>query len=112
MRLHPADLGSVEIRLEKNNAGTLNAYFRTETDGAKQALTQNLEQLRDSLQNAGWQIGQMEITNSSSSSTAGQHHQNNPRQSESVENYNFSRSSDKPDDLEQNSSNRLLSLLA
>jgi flagellar hook-length control protein FliK len=112
MRLHPAELGTVEIKLERNSSGTLNAYFQTETEGARAALTNNLDQLRDSLQNAGWQIGQMEITNGSLSSTADHHRENRSRQSESVENYNFSRSSETPDDLEQNNSNRLLSLLA
>ncbi|MEP6901840.1 MAG: flagellar hook-length control protein FliK [Actinomycetota bacterium] len=112
MRLHPAELGTVEIILERNSSGTLNACFQTETEGARQALTKNLDQLRDSLQNAGWQIGRMEITNGSLSSTADGHRENPSRQSESVENYNFSRSSETPDDLEQNNSNRLLSLLA
>jgi len=112
LRLHPAELGAVEIKLERNNSGTLNAYFQTETDGARAALSQNLEQLRDSLQNAGFQIGQLEITNGSNSSTANQHRENHSRHSETVENYNFSRSSETPDDLESNASNRLLSLLA
>ncbi len=112
MRLHPAELGTVEIKLERNSSGTLNAYFQTETEGAREALTNNLDQLRDSLQNAGWQIGQMEITYGSLSSTANQHRENASRQSESVENHNLDRSSEKPDDSDQNSSNRLLSLLA
>ncbi len=112
MRLHPAELGTIEIKLERNDSGTLNAYFKTETDGARAALTSNLEQLRETLQNAGWQIGQMEITNSPTASTANQHRENNQRQSESVENYNFSRSSETPDELEPAASNRLLSLLA
>jgi hypothetical protein len=112
LRLHPAELGTVEIRLEKNSSGTLNAYFQTETEGARQALTQNLDQLRDSLQNAGWQVGQMEISNGANSSTANQHRESNSRQSDGLENFNFGRSSDKPDAVEENSSNRLLSLLA
>jgi hypothetical protein len=112
MRLHPAELGTIEIKLERNNAGTLNAFFKTETEGARTALTNNLEQLRDSLQNAGWQIGQMEITSGSFSSTAEQHREKHSRQTESAADPNFSRSSEQPDDMEQNSSNRLLSLLA
>lgn len=112
LRLHPAELGTIEIKLERNSSGMLNAFFQTDTDGARQVLTNSLEQLRDSLQNAGWQIGQLEITNGSNSSTANQHRENNSRQFESVGNYDFNRSSEKPDDLERNSSNRLLSLLA
>jgi hypothetical protein len=68
MRLHPAELGTVEIRLEKNDSGVLEAHFRTDTDSAKHFLTQGLAQLRDALQNAGWQVGKMEISSSSFSS--------------------------------------------
>ena len=68
MRLHPAELGTVEIRLEKNDSGVLEAHFNTDTDSAKHFLTRGLAQLRDALQNAGWQVGKMEISSSSFSS--------------------------------------------
>lgn len=112
MRLHPAELGAVEITIEKSNSGALNAYFQTETDGARQALSQNIEQLRDTLQQAGWQVGQMEISTGAGSSNAGQQRDQNARQSAPVEDFNFSRNSNKPYASEQKSHNRLLSLLA
>jgi hypothetical protein len=62
MRLHPAELGTVEIRLEKNDAGVLEAHFKTDTDTARHFLTQGLDALRHSLQNAGWQVGRVEIS--------------------------------------------------
>jgi hypothetical protein len=71
MRLHPAELGTVEIRLEKNDAGVLEAHFRTDNDAAKHFLTQGLDQLRISLQNAGWNIGKVEVTSSAFSSPNG-----------------------------------------
>ncbi|HEV7644441.1 MAG TPA: flagellar hook-length control protein FliK [Pyrinomonadaceae bacterium] len=69
MRLHPAELGTVEIRLEKNAAGVLEAHFKTDTEGAKHFLTQGLDALRNSLQNAGWQVGRVEISTGAFSST-------------------------------------------
>jgi hypothetical protein len=62
MRLHPAELGTVEITLERNEAGVLDAHLKTSNDTARDILSKGLDQLRDSLQNAGWQIGQMEIS--------------------------------------------------
>lgn len=62
MRLHPAELGTVEITLERNEAGVLDAHLKTSNDAARDILSRGMDQLRDSLQNAGWQIGQMEIS--------------------------------------------------
>lgn len=112
LRLNPAELGTVEITLEKNSSGVLNAHFKTETESARQALSNGLEQLRDTLQNNGWNIGQMDISNGSSSSTNHQPQQNNQQKSEWIENFSFNRSSEKPDDSENNSPARLLNLLA
>lgn len=112
LRLNPAELGTVEITLEKNSSGVLNAHFKTETESARQALSNGLEQLRDTLQNNGWNIGQMDISNGSSSSANHQPQQNNQQKSEWIENFSFDRSSEKPDDSENNSPARLLNLQA
>jgi flagellar hook-length control protein FliK len=112
LRLNPAELGTVEITLEKNSSGVLSAHFKTENESARQALSNGLEQLRDTLQNNGWNIGQMEISNGSSSSTNHQPQQHNQQKSEWIENFSFNRSSEKPDDSENNSPARLLNLLA
>jgi flagellar hook-length control protein FliK len=70
MRLHPAELGTVEIRLERNDAGVLEAHFKTDTDAARHFLTQGLDALRHSLQNAGWQVGRVEISTGAFSSNS------------------------------------------
>ncbi len=80
MRLHPAELGTVEIRLEKNAAGVLEAHFKTDTDTAKHFLTQGLDALRHSLQNAGWQVGRVEISTGAFSTTADSSAQKDARQ--------------------------------
>ncbi|MEK7724445.1 MAG: flagellar hook-length control protein FliK [Acidobacteriota bacterium] len=112
MRLNPAELGTVEITLERDKSGVLHAQFKTETEGARQALSNGLEQLRDSLQNAGWDIGQLNITNGSTSTTDNQTRQNHQPKSEWIENFIFNRSSEQPDETENNSPTRLLNLLA
>lgn len=113
LRLHPAELGTVEITLERDSSGVLNAHFKTETEGAKQALSNGLEMLRENLQKAGWEIGQMDISNgSSNSATDNQNRQNNQQKSEWIENFIFNRSAEQPDESENNSPTRLLNLLA
>jgi len=111
LRLNPAELGTVEVTVERNHNGTLNAFFQTDTESAKHFLGQNLDQLRENLQSAGWQIGQMEI--SYGNSNANQQQQQNPsRQAVPSENFSFARVSDQPDTSSRKQSNRLLSLLA
>lgn len=112
LRLHPAELGTVEITLEKNSSGVLNAHFKTETADAQQALSKGLEQLRDNLQNSGWEIGKMEISNGSTSTTDNNHRQQNQSKTESRENFTFNQSSEQLDETENSSPKRLLNLLA
>jgi flagellar hook-length control protein FliK len=112
MRLHPAELGTVEISLERSSSGTLTAHFRTENEGARQALTNNLEQLRDSLQKSGWQVGQLDVSSNQSSSTTDQNREHRSRQNEWAGGRTFGHLSDKPGDLEQDPSSRLLNLRA
>lgn len=112
LRLHPAELGTVEITLERDKSGVLNAHFKTETADAQQALSNNLEQLRDNLQNAGWEVGKMDVSNGSTSTTDNQNQPQHQQTSEWIENFVFSRSSAKPDEAENNSPKRLLNLLA
>lgn len=66
-RLKPAELGSIEIRLEKNAAGKLNIEFLAESEIATKVLRESFEQLRDSLKDAGWQIEELNILNRQSS---------------------------------------------
>lgn len=67
MRLNPAELGTVEIRLEKSADGHLKAHFSTESETARTALHENIDQLRNTLEKAGWQVGAVEVTVSTAS---------------------------------------------
>lgn len=62
MRLNPAELGTVEIHLEKSADGHLKAHFSTESETARTALHENIDQLRNTLEKAGWQVGAVEVT--------------------------------------------------
>lgn len=68
LRLNPQDLGSVEVTLEKSSTGRIDAYIRTETAEARYILGENLIQLRHSLEQAGWNVGELEISHNSLSS--------------------------------------------
>ncbi len=72
LRLNPQNLGSVEVTLEKNSTGRIDAHFRTETRDAHQILGESLTNLRHSLENAGWSVGELEISYNSSSSSGNQ----------------------------------------
>lgn len=67
MRLHPAELGTVEIHLEKNANGELHAHLSTESETARTALHENIDQLRNTLEKAGWQVSAVEVTSSTTS---------------------------------------------
>jgi flagellar hook-length control protein FliK len=116
MRLHPAELGTVEIRLEKNSAGVLEAHFKTDTDTAKHFLTQGLDALRNSLQNAGWQVGRVEISTGAFSSTADGSAQKDARQRDEAspgqEAKNFGPASTRSGDQADISADRLVNLRA
>ncbi len=116
MRLHPAELGTVEIRLERNDAGVLDAHFKTDNDAARDLLTKSLDQLRESLQNAGWQIGRMEISSSPFSQGDGQNQKDARDGSETFSQAagaaGFERSSNTADDPSWQSGDRLVSLRA
>ncbi len=80
MKLNPAELGAVEITLEKNAAGEINAHFQTESETTRQVLSESLAQLRSSLENSGWQVGNLEISCDSSSSNGGERRENKSQQ--------------------------------
>ena len=67
MRLHPAELGTVEIRLEKSADNRLTAHLHAETEAARNAIGARLDELRTSLSDAGWVVEQLEVTYQQSS---------------------------------------------
>lgn len=86
MRLNPVELGAVEITLEKSASGKINAYFQTESETTRQVLNESIVQLRNSLENAGWQVGDLEISCNSFSSNGEERRENQSRQFGTAEN--------------------------
>ncbi len=70
LRLRPAELGEVEIQLEKNSLGKLTVHFETENELAEKILVDGLEQLQDNLQDSGWQVENLDISTGSNGSTS------------------------------------------
>jgi len=111
MRLHPAELGTVDISLERNSNGRLNAHFNTANDNAREVLTQNLDQLRESLQNAGFQIGQLQVSSGSTPFSSANGQSDRGPQSESFQGHMSGSNTEQSDETEQDAS-RLLNLRA
>ncbi|MEP7074846.1 MAG: flagellar hook-length control protein FliK [Acidobacteriota bacterium] len=79
MRLHPAELGNVEVTLEKNSSGAISARFQTESEQTRQILSQGLEHLRSALEHAGFQVAELNISHDASLATGGDAQKNSPR---------------------------------
>lgn len=112
-RLRPAEFGMIEIRLERDADGKLAAHFQTENDAVREILTENLDRLRESLQNSGWQIERLDVSVNSFGSGGQQSRENSSRQVETVENPKiFDADNEDKDESEQSSRTRLVSLRA
>lgn len=73
MRLHPAELGSVEITVVRHRSGSVTATIAAEREHTSSTLSENVGQLRDSLEKAGLLVEKIEVDlRPSSSSTMGQ----------------------------------------
>lgn len=62
MRLDSIDLGSIEITLVRHESGSMSAHLVAESEASRQALNENLAQLRSSLENAGLQLKELDIS--------------------------------------------------
>lgn len=72
LRLHPEDLGMVRIELQLAE-GSVRAQITTQTDAARELLTRDLTQLRESLHRHGLTVEKLEVQVSAPSpSDAGQ----------------------------------------
>lgn len=71
LRLHPADLGGVSVKLEKTDSGELRIDFQTESEETRQILIAASENLRESLQDSGWRIGRLDVFCGAFESAAG-----------------------------------------
>ncbi|MFT3743004.1 MAG: flagellar hook-length control protein FliK [Pyrinomonadaceae bacterium] len=66
IKLKPAELGTVEITLSKNADGVIDAHFKTDNPHTQHMLSETLAQLRDSLENSGMKVGNLETSCSNS----------------------------------------------
>jgi hypothetical protein len=111
MRLHPAELGHVEIEIERDSSGTITAKIRTETESAQHILIEGLNELRDSLRESGIDVGVVEVTTSAASSGEQDGRDHGSRQTRTSE---FAESAFAPTELDHEAvdNDRLVSLRA
>jgi len=113
IKLNPEELGSVEITLERNADGKMNAYFQTESEKTRQILNENLAQLRNSLENSGLQVGNLDISNNSFSSGGNENREAFRQQFGTNENQSgATQNLDGNSDKQDNEQNRLINLRA
>lgn len=114
LRLRPAELGGVEISLEKSESGKLIAHFQTESETTREILVERFDDLQNALQNAGWQVEKLEISCNSSLSAGNENRDKQSRQPETAE--NKSTQTDKFENVsetaEDSNPNRLVNLRA
>lgn len=65
LKLRPKELGQVEIELHCDATGRFNARLTVEREHTTQVLRNELGQLREALEQAGLQVGQLDITTGS-----------------------------------------------
>jgi len=70
LRLHPAELGSLQISL-KVEAGLVSAKLEVENATARDALLSNVQTLKDRLAEQGIKVGSFEVEVSTDSSGSG-----------------------------------------
>lgn len=112
LRLRPAELGAVEIKLEKSASGKLSAHFQTENETTRQILVERSEQLRDALQNSGWQIERLDISCNSSFSDGSENRESQSRETENVKAISPQATINGDDSDDDSNANRLISLRA
>lgn len=112
LRLRPAELGAVEIKLEKSASGKLSAHFQTENETTRQILVERSEQLRDALQNSGWQIERLDISCNSSFSDGSENRESQSRETENVKVSSPQAITSGDDSEDDSNTNRLISLRA
>jgi flagellar hook-length control protein FliK len=118
MRLNPAELGGVEIKIEKDANGKINAHFTTEKEETQKILTENIAQLRDSLQDSGWQVERVKVSCDSFSFGGNDARENSSQAGENAARNSFVNTGDAggsantKEDLNSEKSDRLLSVRA
>jgi flagellar hook-length control protein FliK len=114
LRLRPEELGQIDIELSRDSAGKVSAQVTVERDSARTALTQSLPQLRETLERAGLQVDQLNVS-SDASSFAGSSRENGQPANESSRSssmYETSTSASETQSKERVREHKLLSLSA
>ncbi|MGH9942501.1 MAG: flagellar hook-length control protein FliK [Pyrinomonadaceae bacterium] len=61
LRLHPEELGDVQLSLSRDESGRLSAHFAAPREEARAALSGGLDHLRAALEQAGIQLASLEV---------------------------------------------------
>lgn len=85
MRLHPEDLGEIEINISRDSAGRLSARVSTQHEAARQALNSELDALRSTLKDAGLNFERLDVQLQSNSGETNTN-QHAPQQQQQQEN--------------------------
>jgi flagellar hook-length control protein FliK len=67
LRLQPEELGQVEIQLKRDAQGKISVHLSAERETARQALSQTLGQLRETLERAGLTVDRLQVKSSTTS---------------------------------------------
>lgn len=74
VRLHPEELGEIELRISRDSLGLLNARISTEHETARHILSLGINHLRATLEQAGLNVDRLDVfvQSNHSQSTSGQ----------------------------------------
>jgi len=61
LRLHPEDLGTVDVALEVRH-GVVSIELSSASPGAREALSEHLDELRTALSGSGLDLGSLDVT--------------------------------------------------
>jgi hypothetical protein len=79
-RLKPAELGNVDLKLTRHKDGSISAHLRADQETTQVTLSRSVEELRESLERAGFQIAKLQITLNSQPTNGGRRESENTSQ--------------------------------
>jgi flagellar hook-length control protein FliK len=74
-RLNPKELGEVELKLTRHKDGSISAHLTTERETARVSLTRSVDELRQSLEQAGVQVAKLQVSSSTTSMDTSRRHE-------------------------------------
>jgi flagellar hook-length control protein FliK len=66
-KLNPEELGEVELQLTRHKDGSISAHLTTERETARLSLTRSVDELRQSLEQAGVHVAKLQVSTGTSS---------------------------------------------